>query len=360
MLTYFPILKNSTAEMNALQQLKPTTKTSVIPIIESKVIKSSNQTEWWQTFRTLGSYLSQKVDGIKFIYDFMPAFSEIGEASESMVCPDTKNLISHCTNKLEEAALDYIPCVHFDSPDWIINSVIQTTTSNEIAIRIRCHDFNSPMEDFIIERINEKIIRVAPSKNFYIILDFSNVAINQTRISNSITNFSRLQHSHMILALSNCPGDAARVSPLTFDIADARIDFQTYVHLKETFPALHFGDYTVRIKGEPDQNANIDYYNTYLKIFYTTEDNYMIGKSALLKNNGIETFISICQEIVDSDVYKSQQFSNGDHAIKQCADEILKITNHQKPIEFGINHHIELVADQLQHQVAMPVQSRQF
>ncbi|PEZ05546.1 hypothetical protein CN326_13865 [Bacillus sp. AFS018417] len=360
MSTYFPILKNSTAEMNALQQLKSVTKESIVPIIESKVIKPANQAEWWQTFGTLGSYLSRKVNGIKFIYDFMPAFNEIGEASESMVCPNTKNLITYCIDKMEESTLNYIPCVHFDSPDWIINSVIQNTNSNEIAIRIRCHDFNSPMEDFIIERVNEKIIGAAPSKDFYIILDFSNVAINQSRISNSITNFSRLQHSHIILALTNCPGDAAKISPSTFDIADARIDFQTYMHLKETFPTLHFGDYTVRIKGEPDQNANIDYYNTYLKIFYTTEDNYMIGKSALLKNDGIETFISICQEIVDSDVYKSQEFSNGDHAIKQCADEVLKITNHQKPIEFGINHHIELVADQLQQQVAVSTQSRQF
>jgi len=346
MVVYYPILKNSTAEINALHNLKQETKMSIIPIIESKPINSNNVKEWWATFRTLGTYFRNKLGNMKFIYDFNSAFDEIGEISDSLRCPDSKNLVQHCHYKLKECELNYIPCVHFDSPNWILHSVLELE-SDEIAIRIRCHDFNSPMEDMILRHIKENIIGVAPTKKFHIILDFYNSAINYKRKHGTIQRFSSLSEGPLVLAVTNCPEDSAGITPMSFEIARARNDYKTYIQLKEEFPNLLFGDYTVRLKPEPDREARIDYYNTYLKIFYTTEDDYMIGKSTLLGDSGIDNFISICQEIVDSDVYKQEDFSYGDKAIKQCAEGKLQINNHQKPIEIGINHHIELTTYQL-------------
>lgn len=346
MVVYYPILKNSTAEINALHNLKQGTQMSIIPIIESKPISPNNVKEWWTTFRTLGTYFRNKIGNMKFIYDFNSAFNEIGEISDSLKCPDNKNLVQHCHDKLKECELNYIPCVHFDSPNWVLDSVLGFE-NNEIAIRIRCHDFNSPMEELILERVKEKIIDAAPAKKFHIILDFYNSPINYKRKLETIRKFSTLSNGPVVLALTNCPEDSDGIAPMSFTIARARNDYKTYIRLKSEFPNLLFGDYTVRLNPEPDRATRIDYYNTYLKIFYTTEDDYMIGKSTLLGHNGIDNFISICQEIIDSDVYKQEYFSYGDKAIKDCAIGKLKITNHQKTIEIGINHHIELTTYQL-------------
>lgn len=108
-----------------------------------------------------------------------------------------------------------------------------------------------------------------------------------------------------------------------------------------------FGDYTTRLAPALDISY-VDFYNTYLKIFYSSEDIYYIGKSTLIKDNGIETFSDICQEIVDSDLFRGPEFSHGDQAIFDCANKTISISSHSKLIEYGINHHLELTVEQLQ------------
>lgn len=341
---YYPVLKLSNAEMGAWQHLKSETKDLTIPIIESKIIQKSKKDEWWSVFRTLGAYLHGKLGASKFIYDFYSAFEKIGQVVE-LIDEDENNIVQHCMNKLNEYNLNYIPCIHFDSPEWLLDSVL-SSDHNEIAIRIRCHDFNTPMEELIIERIKDKMIDKFPNKKFKLILDFYNMSANKDRVSTSVKNFSSLSYSSIILTLTNCPEDANLAPQNRFTVVTTREDLKLYRSIKSIFPDLRFGDYTVRLRPEIE-DREINYYNTYLKIFYTSEDDYCIGKSTLLEYGGIETFIGVCQEIINSDVYKGDSFSHGDKAIYDCANRTLQITNHSKPIEYGINHHIELTVQQL-------------
>ncbi|WP_373290847.1 beta family protein [Oceanobacillus indicireducens] len=215
-----------------------------------------------------------------------------------------------------------------------------------MAIRVRCHDFSSPIEDVLVERITDKIITQATNKRFIILLDFYDSAINEERITTSLKNFSLLNPDEIVLILTSCPENADTAPANSFSLIQSRDDIKMYFKLKKKYPDLKFGDYTVRLRPAPD-SARINYYNTYLKIFYSSEDDYYIGKSTLIERNGIETFKNVCQEIVDSDVYKKPDFSLGDKAIYDCAKGILEINNHSKPIEYGINHHIELMIKQL-------------
>lgn len=344
-MSYYPVLKFSNAEMGALSNLKGDTKKLVIPIIESKMIPADKVDDWQSTFRTLGAYISRKIGATKFIYDFHSAFEKVGEVHELIDPESGKNLIGHCINKLVQADLDFIPCIHFDDPTWIVDSVLHSDQP-EIAIRIRCHDFNSPLEEMIVERITDKMINQATNKSFIILLDFYDSPINENRIMSSLNNFSQIKASKMVLLLTSCPENADKVSPNTFSFVNSRDDLKIYFKLKNDYPKLEFGDYTVRLKPRLE-SSNINYYNTYLKIFYSSEDDYYIGKSTLLENDGVKTIQDVCQEIVNSDVYKNPDFSSGDKAINDCAEGNLEITNHPKPIEFGINHHIELTARQL-------------
>ncbi|UJL45780.1 hypothetical protein KFZ58_15535 [Virgibacillus sp. NKC19-16] len=344
-MSYYPVLKLSNAEMGALSNLKEETKELITPIIESKMIPAKKVTDWQSTFRTLGTYISGKIGETNFIYDFHSAFEKIGEVHELIDSKSSKNLVEHCIDKLVEAELDFIPCIHFDDPAWIVDSVLRSDQP-EIAIRIRCHDFNSPLEEMIVERITDKIIHQATNKSFILLLDFYNSPINENRIMSALNNFSQIKVSKMVLLLTSCPENADKVSPNTFSFVNSRDDLKTYFKLRDDYPELEYGDYTVRLK-PPLESSNINYYNTYLKIFYSSEDDYYIGKSTLLENDGVKTIQDVCQEIVNSDVYKHPEFSAGDKAIYDCAEGNLEITNHPKPIEFGINHHIELTARQL-------------
>lgn len=340
---YYPVVKLSNAEMGAVSSLKKESKKGITPIIESKIISQID--EWQATFRTLGTYLSEKLGEIRFIYDFHSAFEKIGEIKELKDEESNLNLVEHCIKKLNDAQLNFLPCIHFDAPPWVIESVLQSN-KQEIAVRIRCHDFSSPIEEVLVQRINDQIISQAPDKKFTILLDFYDSAINTERITTSINNFSSLKAHQTVLILTSCPENADTAAPNEFSLIRSRNDIKTYFKLKKIYPKLKFGDYTVRLKPAVDR-GRINYYNTYLKIFYSSEDDYYIGKSTLLENKGIDTFRDICQEIINSDVYKKPHFSAGDKAIDDCARGIIQINNHQKPIKYGINHHMELTLKQL-------------
>lgn len=344
-MSYYPVLKLSNAEMGALSTLRDETKELITPIIESKMIPTDKVDDWQSIFRTLGTYISEKLGSTKFIYDFNTAFEKIGEVQELIDNESEKNLVQHCIEKMMESNLNFIPCIHFDAPQWIIESVLASDVP-EIAIRIRCHDFNSPLEDMIAERIADKIINANTDKHFIILIDFYDSPINDHRIKISLDNFTKIKASQHVLILTSCPDSADMAPPNSFTNISSRDDLKSYMKLQQDYPTLKFGDYTVRLRPRLD-NSHINYYNTYLKIFYSTEDDYYIGKSTLLDKNGKEAFIDVCQEIVDSDVYKKPPFSAGDQAIKDCADGVIDINNHLKPIEYGINHHIELTTKQL-------------
>lgn len=262
--------------MGALSNLKEETKGLITPIIESKMIPAKEVSDWQSIFRTLGTYISDKIGETNFIYDFHLAFEKIGEVQELIDSKSSKNMVEQCIEELVEADLDFIPCIHFDDPGWIVDSVLCSSQS-EIAIRIRYHDFNSPLEEMIVERITDKIINQATNKSFILLLDFYNSPINENRIISTLNNFAQIKASKMVLLLTVCPENADKVSPNTFSFVKSRNDLKTYFKLRDDYPTLEYGDYTVRLK-PPLESSNINYYNIYLKIFYSSEDDYYIGK----------------------------------------------------------------------------------
>ena len=53
---YYPLLKYGNNEMKALRELKDSSRSKLIPIIESNTIKPANIDKWEAAFNTLGSY----------------------------------------------------------------------------------------------------------------------------------------------------------------------------------------------------------------------------------------------------------------------------------------------------------------
>ncbi|MGG0670243.1 hypothetical protein ABE073_17140 [Lederbergia citrisecunda] len=340
---YYPLLKNSNNEMKALKELKEESRQKLIPIIESKRIKRTNLQNWEASFRTIGRYLKERVKDTKFIYDFNCALEELGE--ETMLTSTAgENLVEHCLQKMREEGLEVIPCFQHDSPEWLIRSVLQSNYS-EVAIRVRCHDFQESFNRFVVQKLKDDLQSVGSDVEVTLILDFFDQSTTVNRIQNTIDEFSKINHAHLVYLATACPDNASGADAHSLTMVGPRAEFDTFLTLKSQNTVLKFGDYTTRLKGEVLTGFN--HYNSYVKIFYSTETEYWIAKSELIGNDGEFSFHEVCQALIDQDFYPGADFSFGDNEIQKCANREITIGDHQKPIAIGVNHHIETTIAQL-------------
>jgi hypothetical protein len=339
---YYPLLKNANNEMKALKELREETRTKIIPIIESKRVKKDNILNWESIFNTLGRYLKERVKNTKFIYDFNCALEELGE-EEALISASGKNLVMHCLNKMDEEDLNVIPCFQHDSPPWLIDSVIQAGYS-EIAIRIRCHDFQESFNPFVYQKLKNDLNQTTSNIKVIVILDFFNQPATLKRIQSTIDIFSKINNSQLVYLATSCPENANDAEPHALTLVGPRIELNNFLELMTNNTNLQFGDYTTRLKGEVLNGFNMN--NSYLKVFYTTETDYWIAKSKLIRDGGELTFHEVCQNLIEQDFYPGPEFSFGDSEIKKCANREITISEHQAPIAISVNHHIETTIGQ--------------
>ncbi|MEB2359094.1 beta family protein [Bacillus pumilus] len=334
---YYPLLKNANNEMKALKELKEESRSKIIPIIESKRVKRDNINNWEAQFNTLGRYLKERVKNIKFIYDFNCALEELGDENK-LVTGTGINIVDHCLSKMKEEELDLVPCFQHDSPDWLLHSVLQSGYE-EIAVRVRCHDFQESFINYVYQKLKDDLESVAPNTKVIVILDFFNKPATINKIQNTIKVFSELENAQIVYLATSCPENASDAEPHSITLVGPRLELNNFLELRSKNKDLHFGDYTTRLKGEVLSGFNMN--NSYLKIFYSTETDYWIAKSKLIKDGGELTFHEVCHNLTEFDFYPGPEFSFGDLEIKRCANKKLTIADHQAPIAIGVNHHIE-------------------
>lgn len=340
---YYPLLKNANNEMKALKELKEDSRSKLIPIIESKRVKKENVPNWESAFNTLGRYLKERVKETKFIYDFNCALEELGE-DEQLISSSGENLVKFCLNKMENEDLNIIPCFQHDSPPWLIDSVLQAGYQ-EIAIRIRCHDFQESFNPFVYQKLKNDLSSASPDIKTVVILDFFNHPTTLKRIQNTIDTFSKINNSEIVYLATSCPENANDAEAHSLSLIGPRIELNNFLELKSVNKNLQFGDYTTRLKGEVLSGFNMNL--SYLKVFYTTETDYWIAKSKLIRDGGEHTFNEVCKDLIDQDFYPGADFSFGDTEIEKCARREITISEHQAPIAIGVNHHIETTINQL-------------
>jgi Beta protein len=340
---YFPLLKNANNEMKALRELKESSRDKLIPIIESKRVKKENIDNWESQFNTLGNYLKERVKEIKFIYDFNCAFEEIGDEKKLTTELDV-NIVDHCLKKMEDASLNVIPCFHHDSPDWMVTSVLNSGYK-DVAIRIRCNNFQESFDRFVFDKVKSDLALADPTLNVFIILDFFSKETSEDRIKNLIEFYSKLSNSKIVYLATSCPDNANEATVNSVSLIGPRKELNIFRTLKKQYESLCFGDYTTRLKGEILSGFNMN--NSYLKIFYTTETDYWIAKSKIIRDGGEETFYSVCKDLTEYDFYPGPDFSFGDKEILKCANKEITIAEHQAPIAIAVNHHIETTISQL-------------
>lgn len=340
---YYPLLKQANNEMKALRELKDESRSKLIPIIEAKRVKKENVRNWESSFNTLGRYLKDRVKDIKFIYDFNCSLEELGE-DVHLISSSGKNLVEFCLFKMETEDLNVIPCFQHDSPPWLIESVLNSGYP-EIAVRVRCHDFQESFNPFVYQKIKNDLSFAQPDTRVIIILDFFNHSTALKRLQNTIDIFSQIKNSNVVYLATSCPENANDAESHALSLIGPRKELNKYLELKANYSDLYLGDYTTRLKGEVLSGFNMN--NSYLKVFYSTETDYWIAKSKLIRDGGEHTFHEICKNLTEQDFYPGPEFSFGDKEIEKCANRELFISEHQAPIAIAVNHHIETTIELL-------------
>ncbi|MBC6309290.1 hypothetical protein HCJ66_06950 [Listeria sp. FSL L7-1582] len=351
MTIYYPLLKKGNSEVKALEEVwKHSSPKNLVPIIESQ--RKNNPSKWEKDFNTLGKYMKSRFGDHIFAYQFSTTFADIDpDVTKNWQGKNSENIVEFMHTKLAEHHNNFFPCISFDEKDWIIDT-LSKYDHTQIIIRIEPYKFDSGIDQFMFQGILEKFEKIFPHSELIFLLDFYNKIIDLTRI-NKLVDFLTQNNKQVVFGATSCPMNSDDVSYSSFSVAAIRNDFSTFLTLKKSYPNLNFSDYTVRLKPEPttEEKREINMNNTYLKIFYTTEKDYMIGKSGLLKKQKSDaehiSINDICNMIVDSEHFKGKDFSYGDLKIFECANNNFEINDHQVPIRLGINHHIHTILNQL-------------
>lgn len=343
---YYPILKNANNEMKALKKLSEQSITSVTPIIEGKEIRPQDLSKLNNRLGTVGNYLSERVTPAHFIYDFGVQLKSL-PAETFPKFSNGNDFITDSMQQFESQGLSVTPCFHFDSPNFIINTLSEMQNLNSIAIRVRLHDFQYSMDSIIVSKILSDLDKFPTYIEKFIILDYYNkIPSNHSRTNYYISQLSKHTNIKFIFASTNCPENAQDAEANAITPVAPRLELNSYKSLLETNEckaSIAFGDYATRLEGVVLKGFNRN--KSYLKIIYTTETDYLILKSKLIENNGEEDFYQICQDFIESPHYSGIDFSYGDQQIYSCANQHITIVPHQEPIAISVNHHIELTVN---------------
>jgi len=351
---YYPILKKGNCEIIALEKISekyPETATKLFPIIEAP--QKSNSKQWEKDFKTFGKYLKRKIPNLDFSFQYSTAFSKINNFEiTSWQSSEEQNIVEYIHSKLIEHCPNYIPCFNCDDSDWILESVPSGDFDTYI-VRIEPYKFENGLDNMIIPSIKSRFSKKFPTKNVVWMLDFYNKISDLERVTYLINLLESPTGKNVIFSATTCPEDATLIEHSSFRVASTRNDLFSFKSLRTEFPDLSFSDYTVRLKPTPtkEQRSKINMDNTYIKIFYTTENSYMISKSGLIRKQKNDSnhmnAQEMCSLITNSNQYSGADFSWGDKKINECANGQFDIHDHQIPIQIGINHHILSTLNQL-------------
>lgn len=358
MTIYSPILKDSPAEIRAVKEFYnefPNNK-NMIPIIECPIFPDIKN--FPQKRNTLGSYLNKRIGTHRFIFSIVSSVKQI-KNPKNYEAKIKKNIIQFLNDKLIQNNANFIFMVSYDSPDWILDELIKLNNIEELWISFLPYSYNfenfdSEIDDKLIDSTITRFKTFFPNTKLKLNVNFYNQINDINRIKHFIEKLYK-ESNIVMLTLTSCPENALKAPHSSITPIGDRTDFYIFKKMQIIFSNLIFSDYTVRLMPEPSDKIkhDINIYNTYFKIFYTTSNKYYIIKAGLNSkvndpnNTDHKDLKEVCSTFIKQKIYDGKNFSWGDSQIQQIANGNINIRGHRKPISIAINHHLVKTISQL-------------
>jgi hypothetical protein len=344
---YMPILKTKQGEFLALSLLNRSIQGYVVPLIEVTNIEFDNEEN--TTPKTIEQHLDTVTERIEKKWGRSNAFLDAHLLNDTT--PGGMNPVTYIYNRLSAGIAFPSPVLRLSTPESIKNAISGIMADNnlkEAAIRIFIADL---MVQEFSENIRELLdyFKLDPSR-VHIVLDlagadFSNSEDFTDSILDQLKTFPEFLNWK---SFTVCGGSFPKTNLLKAGESTVpRGEWTFYRKLiskikeQEFNRHINYGDYGIIAPGhfkfdfkKMDRSANIR---------YTHDDVWFVVKGNSIKLNGNGQYIGLAKDIVKSDYFLGEHFSDGDSHLKKCTLKDGKAGNTTVWKKVGFNHHFAKV-----------------
>jgi hypothetical protein len=344
---YMPILKTKQGEFLALSLLNPSIQGYVVPLIEVTNIEFDNEEN--TTPKTIEEHLDTVTGRISKKWGRSNAFLDAHLLNETS--PGGIDPVTYIYDQLSSSIAFPSPVLRLSTPERIKKAISEIMTNHnlkEVAIRVS-------IADIMVQEFSENIrglldyFKLTPSL-VHIVLDLASADFsNSDDFTDSILDHLKTFPEFLNWKSFTVSGGSFPKTNLikTGESTVPRGEWIFYKKLMSKLKVLesnrhiNYGDYGIIAPGhfkfdfkKMDRSANIR---------YTHDDVWFVVKGNSIKLNGNGQYIDLANEIVKSDYYLGEHFSDGDNHLKKATLKDGKPGNTTVWKKVGFNHHFAKV-----------------
>jgi hypothetical protein len=350
---YLPALKAKAGEFRALASLNPSTKRSILPLLD--VLPPPIDWNAGRPSKTLEKHLDDIcLKTSKCWGRELPVLIDMFDLQLADRTSDGSHPIRYFFARSRQAGLRAIPVTGLSDRDDSYNQAVKdvlTQTDGAAAIRLAVEDAALPSSTAPILSKRLTSLGAAPEQSMLLLdyraLDADGIVLGTQQALASLRTFQKLARwGATVLLASGMPRSLAGMSTgQGFEIRRAELDLWQNVTAGLSKDGPTFGDYGVvhAYFSEPRDLRKIP---ITMKIRYTLDHVWFVVRGGSFRKNS-EQYHDLAGIVAAHSDYKGRDFSAGDDVIFKCQAKLRGPGNPTDWVQADTSHHIEFVSRQI-------------
>lgn len=349
--TYVPVLKWREAEYQALLRVPESGKRRIVPVIVAPPVEYDPESG--RVNKNAQEVVRDFVKRIPAKWGARLAWIDFDSTLISERMENGSSIIRYVFEKLGSQGARAIPVAWFESDAEMLATFQQVVAADGRGAAIRL-----TLENLMVTNLAERLAALVGALQVKIgdvdlILDLGKAfepydAFAKALIARleRVTNLQR--YRNFVVIGTSIPESLSEISPPGDTLP--RHEWRFYRRLLSLLPdgmrPPNFGDYTI-VPPSFAMNFNMAVIKPAARLVYTNGENTVIRKGTAFRDDPTQ-MIDICSGIMNSEDYRGRAFSYGDEQIYLCGNNLREnMSNLGGWKQFGINHHITHVLDDL-------------
>lgn len=341
---YVPCLRWRQAEYQALLALTDKAKDSIVPLVTIPDLEFDF--EDGTPKKTVGEHVGPFPKRYKDKWKTRRAWIDADLKIQAETMPDGRPVFAYVFDELRKFKADAMPIASLDCSAKVVGQVAAIIAVDKKGVGIRARiehvmkaSFGASLDALL------KSLKVTPGETDLIIdlgtPNYEPYSAFASALAVALAKIPNLAAYRNFILVGCAFPDTLReiASPGGFI---ERHDWKFYVELLTKLPKglrpPMFGDYATV---NPAFVAKMDMrkINPAGKVVYTTKDRWFVRKGGAFRGNEKQMH-GLCEDVVNSGVFRGSAFSAGDDYIAKCAKKTVGPSNQTRWKSVGINHHI--------------------
>jgi len=360
---YIPCLRWKQGEYQALLNLSPKTKDSILPLIDvaeffTDAPDNSYDFEESTPPKNIDEHLSKFAERVRIKWGTDQCFVDLRLVDPICRLADGQHPVSYIFTGLRSLGVDAIPVAGLEQDAQYRASIYKTIREDKKGLCLRI-GLQKATGEHVVENVDrllgeaglgpdqcDLIFDLGAPDNFEPLDVFVRIIesiIRSLPYINSWRSFSLIGTS-MPVSVNKLPGGISILQRNEWILYKQLI---TSLRKSGTRVPI-FGDYVINHPAA--LNLNMRYIYPKAAIRYTIPDRWLISRGEPIRGRtgvGLGQFRNLCTLIVESKYYCGPSFSFGDGYILKCANQEVKPGNLPRFREVGTSHHLEMMVRDL-------------